>query len=70
MSCCDGMEQYSRGCGTHEVRECPDALVVRFSDLMAIPIRDGGDSCVPINFCPWCGEDISEGTPPTKEGGE
>ncbi|MFA0961229.1 hypothetical protein AB9P05_05455 [Roseivirga sp. BDSF3-8] len=35
----------------------PDVLVVYNSrfDEYGIPVRDGGESYVLINFCPWCG---------------
>jgi hypothetical protein len=51
-------EQLNYTCSAHpNSRDCPDVLVVydpRF-DEFGLPIRDGGDSVMIIQFCPWCG---------------
>ena len=40
-----------------DVHECPDVLVVWTGNgLPGLPVRDGGNSFVVINHCPWCGE--------------
>lgn len=52
-------------CSQHEDPwECPDHVIVysdRF-DEYGIPVRDGGNSRIRINFCPWCGLEL----PPSK----
>lgn len=32
-------------------------------DIYGIRVPDGGPACVPINFCPWCGQKF----PPSKQ---
>lgn len=39
--------------------ECPDMILVRTHKGFGIPIRDGGSSFIQIEFCPWCGIDLS-----------
>lgn len=39
------------------VWQCPDYLVAYLAshDVYGLVIHDGGESCVEITFCPWCG---------------
>jgi len=45
--------------GSGEWVNCPDQLVV-WSDQhgYGLPVRDGGDSQIAIEHCPWCGEKL------------
>lgn len=36
-----------------------DSVVIQRSDCFGLPIHDGGNSCIPINYCPWCGSKLS-----------
>ncbi len=40
--------------------ECPDMTLVKTSVGFGIPVRDGGNSSIEIEFCPWCGTKIKE----------
>jgi len=54
--CCAMMHTHStRRCDCDNDFDCPDVLVLRGGDVFALPIRDGGNSFVSINYCPWCG---------------
>ena len=48
-------------CEQHDTAwECPDTLLVQLEDgQFGLPIRDGGPSYVPIDFCPWCGIELN-----------
>ena len=37
--------------------ECPD-MVISYNGKYIIPIRDGGPSYYPINYCPFCGKSL------------
>ena len=57
-ACCGVMAgQLALTCSDHpDVADCPDAVVVRSSGgEFQLPVRDGGTSYFPANFCPWCG---------------
>lgn len=61
-SCCDMMkEQLESKCEKHPRKtDCPDVVVIETSKGLALPIRDGGDSFLVINFCPWCAKPVSK----------
>jgi len=42
--------------------ECPDVVLVynEIFDEYGIPIKDGGNSCIKIEYCPWCGIKLPE----------
>lgn len=61
-SCCSDMAaQTAWRCEDHDDPwECPDALIVTFSDgRRGLPVRDGGSSAITIAFCPWCGTSLT-----------
>jgi hypothetical protein len=61
--CCDTMtEAITHECTTHPTRsECPDCLIQHYpsSGDFGILIHDGGASYFAIQFCPWCGHQLS-----------
>jgi hypothetical protein len=60
--CCDMMKHSSTvDCSMHDdPHDCPNVLVVwSQTHGPGLPVRDGGSSFITINFCPWCGTDIS-----------
>lgn len=43
-------------CDEHPEDACPDQIIVCATEgKLAIPIYDGGDEAIGIDFCPWCG---------------
>jgi hypothetical protein len=49
-------------CDRHANRwDCPDALVGHWpeSGEYGLIVHDGGSSMIVINFCPWCGSDLT-----------
>jgi hypothetical protein len=45
--------------------QCPDILIVPRYDLdhligYGMPIKDGGNSYLTINYCPFCGHDLKD----------
>lgn len=61
-SCCEMMRQNSTlSCGDHtDEHQCPDVLVIHTASGLALPVRDGGGSFLPIDFCPWCATRLDE----------
>ncbi len=59
-TCCEAMEYYSSNhCPVHNSPfECPDWLILFDEQVKeyGIVIHDGGQSCVKIHYCPWCGK--------------
>ncbi len=60
--CCAIMDYWSSNhCPVHDSPfECPDWLIIFNENEIpekkyGIVIHDGGQSFVPINYCPWCG---------------
>ncbi|HBR84464.1 MAG TPA: hypothetical protein DD861_09765 [Erythrobacter sp.] len=57
-------ENIEKTCSEHRDRsDCPDCLI-EFNpefERYGILIHDGGSSMVAIEFCPWCGTDLSIG---------
>jgi hypothetical protein len=64
--CCEVMErQVHQVCKIHPNQwECPDCLVSYSpkSKQYGLIIHDGGTSFSAIQFCPWCGTKLSEGS--------
>lgn len=61
MYCCDMMEHYlSLKCEDCGDWDCPDFIVRKANEKIVFPIRDGGSSYVPLNYCPWCGKKVNE----------
>lgn len=58
--CCAMMGEYlNQTCEEHGP-DCPEQILRTFnSGLIAIPVRDGGSSAVPIHYCPWCGHQLT-----------
>ena len=49
----------AKTCTKHESAwECPDTTLVCTDGLFGIPVRDGGESYIKIDYCPWCGIDL------------
>jgi hypothetical protein len=47
-------------CAIHaDAWECPDVTLVRTASGFGIPVRDGGTSVIRIDYCPWCGINLS-----------
>ena len=40
--------------------DCPDTTLVISEEHYGIPIRDGGESYIRIDYCPWCGVSLYE----------
>jgi hypothetical protein len=59
------MEEHLKfACSSHEdAFECPDSLVYysTASDEYGLIVHDGGSSYMVIEYCPWCGRNISPG---------
>jgi len=57
--CCEKMAMaLEHDCGQHETPwECPDTVLIfhELFDEYGIPVRDGGQSVLLIQHCPWCG---------------
>ncbi len=56
-------DQVEQVCAEHaDAWECPDCIVVYSSefDEYGLPVRDGGESQIQIQFCPWCGTRLPE----------
>jgi len=52
--------QLDHSCEQHpDPSDCPDALVGFGAGEYGIYVHDGGSSWVRIEFCPWCGADLS-----------
>jgi hypothetical protein len=62
VHCCNQMDyQVNQQCQEHTNRaDCPDALISFSQSGYGLIIHDGGSSVVGINFCPWCGAEISK----------
>jgi hypothetical protein len=62
--CCMMMrDKCEETCPIHPIN-CPDTVMVVMGDgRHVIPIHDGGDSGIVINFCPWCGADLNPRVP-------
>lgn len=62
--CCENLERNATlNCEFHEDEfDCPDCLIYYSKKLKeyGIIIHDGGSSFSVINFCPWCGKQLSE----------
>lgn len=61
--CCDQMQAHSElSCDLHsDPHDCPDVQVIWSAQHgPGLPIRDGGRSILCINFCPWCGTNLSK----------
>ena len=51
--CCDQMKtQVEHKCEKH--KRCPDQIMIKTNNGFGIPIQDGGDSYMSVNYCPWC----------------
>lgn len=35
-----------------------DSVITKRRKLYGLPIHDGGESYIRINFCPWCGKNL------------
>jgi hypothetical protein len=64
--CCDRMRYFAEYVCPDEIHrgkplECPDRLVTRFRNgsLVIIVHTSEGNEGVVMNYCPWCGADIS-----------
>ena len=56
--CCATMQDMLElDCDIHKAPDpCPDQIIVcADGGGLGIPIMDGGDSAISIDFCPWCG---------------
>ena len=56
-------EMVAYTCEQHPDRyDCPDCLVSYFAkfDEYGLIIHDGAQSCISIQFCPWCGARLPE----------
>lgn len=62
-TCCEAMKYHSSNhCAIHNTPfDCPDWLILRndVTGEFGIVIHDGGQSYIKINYCPWCGQDLS-----------
>lgn len=64
MNCCLVMQSFLNAkCDQHDNPwECADMVVVQAEDgRIGIPVRDGGESFVVFDFCPWCGQKLKTG---------
>jgi hypothetical protein len=62
--CCEEMKsQVGYRCAQHpDPFDCADKLI-HFSEqqsLFGIIIHDGGSSFIAIEYCPWCGQKLSD----------
>jgi hypothetical protein len=64
--CCESMvSNVENRCDDHKDRfDCPDSLIhySSYSDTYGLIIHDGGSSVISINYCPWCGTKLREGS--------
>ncbi|MCL2860030.1 MAG: hypothetical protein FWF46_05655 [Oscillospiraceae bacterium] len=63
--CCKKMkEKIEYICEQHQYNmlECPDLIMVYIPKINAygIPIHDGTEDFIQINYCPWCGKQLKE----------
>ena len=58
--CSDLVHHVTAKCDKHDDWECPDKVIVATKSGYGLPIRDGGSSFIQINFCPFCGTNLSE----------
>ena len=61
--CCEMMkDNVEKVCPDHPDRsDCPDCLIEfrPTSKAFGILIHDGGSSMISIEFCPWCGANLT-----------
>jgi hypothetical protein len=62
VHCCERMDRdLNRSCAEHESPyDCPDALIDLVRGRYGLIVHDGGPSVIEINFCPWCGVNLSK----------
>ena len=56
--------QIEMECSEHSnLKDCPDSLIYKSEnkELYGIRIHDGGSSFVAIEYCPWCGSQLTSG---------
>lgn len=60
---CIHVAYHSMGSGTQHISawECPDITLVLENGVFGIPVRDGTESYIRINYCPWCGKGLYPG---------
>ena len=60
--CCKEMQYHiSFRCPEHDDPfACPDHIMVysEQTDTFGIPVHDGGQSYIRIQYCPWCGQKL------------
>ena len=64
--CCEQMRtQVTYVCEKHsDPFDCADNLIHEFNDgRFGLIIHDGGTSSMVINYCPWCGAELSRAEP-------
>lgn len=64
LECCAIMQdQIDHRCDKCEKGQCPDQVVIREDGEYRMPIRDGGNSFLVVNFCPWCSKKLIKRRP-------
>lgn len=61
--CCESMEYYcGLAAGNAEDFRLSDAIMLYIDkfDEYGIPVHDGGESYVGIQYCPWCGKRLPD----------
>ena len=54
--CCEVMRHHADQLCPEHGYDCPERVIARSPNGdFYLPVRDGGDSFIVINHCPWCG---------------